>query len=79
MYSSLAYARMEVLAQAIGAAQSLDEKRLADYLHTATFQTIAGTIKFGPSDEQAESRVLVVQCQGIEGNSSTSSRCPVGR
>jgi branched-chain amino acid transport system substrate-binding protein len=30
--------------------------------------TIAGDMKFGPTGEQPESRVLLVQYQGIEGN-----------
>jgi branched-chain amino acid transport system substrate-binding protein len=63
-----AYARMQVIAQAVETTKSLDQKRLADYLHTATFKTIAGDMKFGPTGEQPESRVLLVQYQGIEGN-----------
>jgi len=63
-----AYARMQVLAQAIETTKSLDQKKLADYLHTATFPTVAGEMKFGPSGEQPKSRVLLVPYQGIEGN-----------
>jgi branched-chain amino acid transport system substrate-binding protein len=63
-----AYARMQVLAQAIEATKSLDQKRLAQHLHEATFETLVGVVKFGPSGEQAVPRVLFVQYQGIAGN-----------
>ncbi len=63
-----AYARMQVLAQAIEATNSLDQKRLAQHLHEATFETLVGTVKFGPSGEQAVPRILFVQYQGIAGN-----------
>ena len=63
-----AYARMQVLAQAIEATKSLDHKRLAQHLHEATFETLVGTVKFGPTGEQAVPRILFVQYQGIVGN-----------
>ena len=63
-----AYARMQVLAQAIEATNSLDQKRLAQHLHEATFETLVGTVKFGPSGEQAVPRILFVQYQGVAGN-----------
>ena len=63
-----AYARMQVLAQAIETTKSLDQKQLAQYLHEATFDTLVGKVKFGPSGEQAVPRILFVQYQGIAGN-----------
>lgn len=63
-----AYARMQVLAQAIEATKSLDQKTLAEYIHRTAFNTIVGDIKFGPTGEQAERRILFVQYQGIAGN-----------
>jgi branched-chain amino acid transport system substrate-binding protein len=63
-----AYARMQVLAQAIAATKSLDQKQLAQYLHEATFETLVGPVKFGPSGEQAVPRILFVQYQGIAGS-----------
>jgi branched-chain amino acid transport system substrate-binding protein len=63
-----AYARMQVLGEAITATRSLDQKVLAEYLHKAVFKTIVGDIKFGPSGEQSEPRNLWVQYRGIVGN-----------
>ncbi|MGO8919885.1 MAG: amino acid ABC transporter substrate-binding protein [Stellaceae bacterium] len=63
-----AYARMQVLGDAVTATGSLDQKVLADYLHKAVFPTIVGEVKFGPSGEQPEPRNLWVQYRGITGN-----------
>jgi branched-chain amino acid transport system substrate-binding protein len=63
-----AYARMQVLAQAIEATKSLDQAKLARHVHEATFETLVGTVKFGPTGEQAVPRILFVQYQGIAGN-----------
>ena len=42
-----AYAYMQVLQQAVEGAKSLDQQKLADYLRSHTFKTVAGDIKFG--------------------------------
>jgi branched-chain amino acid transport system substrate-binding protein len=68
-----AYARMQVLEQAIN---SLDQKLLAEYLHQTTFQTIAGEMRFGRTGEQPNSRILLVQYQGITGNSLEQFKAP---
>ena len=63
-----AYADLQVLGQAIEGAKSLDQEKLADYLRSHSFHTVAGTIKFGPNGEWTEPRVLAVQFQGVQGN-----------
>ena len=63
-----AYADMQVLQQAVEGAGSLDQQKLADYMHNHTFKTVVGDIAFGPSGEWTESRVLVVQFQNVKGN-----------
>ncbi|MBV9863485.1 MAG: amino acid ABC transporter substrate-binding protein [Alphaproteobacteria bacterium] len=71
-----AYARMEVLQQAIEATQSLDQDKLADYLRSHTFKTVAGDIAFGPNGEWAEARTLEVQFQGVEGSGLDQFKTP---
>jgi len=71
-----AYARMQVLEQGIEAINSLDQKLLAEYLHRTTFQTIAGEMRFGQTGEQPDSRILLVQYQGITGNSLDQFKAP---
>ena len=63
-----AYAEMQILGQAIKAVGSLDEGKLADYIHKNTFQTVVGDISFAPNGEWASPRLLLVQYRGIEGN-----------
>ena len=63
-----AYADMQVLQQAVEGAGSLDQQKLADYLRSHTFKTVAGDFSFGPSGEWTEARVLEVQFQNVKGN-----------
>ena len=63
-----AYAEMQVLEQAITAVGSLDEDKLAQYMHSHPFKTIVGDISFGPDGEWTEARPIFVQYHGIKGN-----------
>jgi branched-chain amino acid transport system substrate-binding protein len=62
------YAQLQVLGQAVEATKSLDDSRLAEYIHSTTFKTVVGDVAFGPRGEWAQSRVLQVQFQGVKGN-----------
>jgi len=62
------YGYLQVLGQAIEATKSLDDAKLIDYMHKATFKTILGDVKFGADGEWVQSRVLQVQFQNIKGN-----------
>lgn len=64
----LAYAQMQVVAQAVEATGSLDDAALISYARAATFQTVMGDVAFGPDGEWREPRVLQVQFQGIVGH-----------
>jgi branched-chain amino acid transport system substrate-binding protein len=63
-----AYADMQVLQKAIEETKSLDQQKLADYIRSHEFKTVAGPIKFGPNGEWTEARVLEVQFQNVKGN-----------
>ena len=43
-----AYGYLQVLQQAVEGTKSLDQAKLAEYLRTHTFETVAGPVKFGP-------------------------------
>src|SRR6202142_732938 len=64
----LAYAQMQVVAQAVEATGGFDDARLAAYTRSTTFDTAMGSITFGVNGEWAEPRVLQVQFQGITGH-----------
>ena len=64
-----AYANLQVLGEAVEGAKTLDQEKLADYIHTHPFKTIVGDIRFGPDGEWSKARVLEVQWQGIKSNS----------
>jgi branched-chain amino acid transport system substrate-binding protein len=70
------YAYLQVLGEAVAATKSLDQDKIAKYMHEATFKTIAGDVKFGAEGEWAKTRMLDVQYQHITGNSVESFRDP---
>ncbi len=51
-----AYAEMQVLGHAVTEVGSLDEDKLAQYMHSHPFKTIVGDISFGPDGEWTEAR-----------------------
>ncbi len=63
-----AYSAMQVYDQAITATKTLDNAKLAEYAHKATFDTIVGKIKFGAGGEWDTARLLFAQYQGVVGN-----------
>ena len=63
-----AYAKLQILGQAVVAIGSLDQNRLGDHLRTESFGTIVGDIRYAANGEWAKPRVLMVQFQGILGN-----------
>jgi branched-chain amino acid transport system substrate-binding protein len=63
-----AYARMQMLAQAIEGTQGLDDGKLADYFRAHTFNTIIGDVAFGKDGEWAAPRIVWTQFQNIRGN-----------
>ncbi len=60
------YAYIQVYGDAIAATKSLDDGKLADYIHKTTFKTINGDVKFGPGGEWAKSGMLQVQYHDIK-------------
>jgi branched-chain amino acid transport system substrate-binding protein len=63
-----AYAAMQVLEQAVKTTGSLDDGKLADYIHKTSFSTIVGDIKFDERGEWATPRLLMVQFRNIQGS-----------
>jgi branched-chain amino acid transport system substrate-binding protein len=70
----LAYAQMQVVAQAVQATGGFDDGSLSAYARGATFHTVMGDIRFGVNGEWAEPRVLQVQFQGISGHDVSQFR-----
>src|SRR5580692_11275765 len=58
------YAYMQVLGQAVEGAKSINDDKLADYLHNNEFKTIMGDFRFGKDGEWTKSAMLTVQYHG---------------
>lgn len=63
-----AYSELQVLGEAVSATRTLDNDKLARYMHSHTFQTIEGDIAFGPDGEWTEARPIWVQYHDIKGH-----------
>ncbi len=63
-----AYAYLQTLAAGVEGSKSLDDGKIADWLHKNPVKTMVGEIRFGPTGEWTTSQMLQVQYQGIKGN-----------
>jgi branched-chain amino acid transport system substrate-binding protein len=64
----LGYAAGQVLADAVEGTKSLDQVKLAKYMHTHPFHTVMGEISFGKDGEWTKSRTVETQFQGVTGH-----------
>jgi branched-chain amino acid transport system substrate-binding protein len=71
-----AYARMQMLAQAIEATRSVDDGKLADWFRANTFKTIIGDVAFGKDGEWAAPRIVWTQFQNVKGNDLAQFKDP---
>jgi branched-chain amino acid transport system substrate-binding protein len=63
-----AYAVGQLVAKAVTETKSLDDGKLADYLHNHTIDTVLGPLAFGADGEWVKSRMLFTQFQNVNGN-----------
>jgi branched-chain amino acid transport system substrate-binding protein len=68
-FPPLAYAAGQVLGEAVEGAKTLDQVKLAAYMHTHSFSTVVGDISFGKDGEWTKSRVVFTQFQHVSANS----------
>jgi branched-chain amino acid transport system substrate-binding protein len=64
-WSLFGYAQLQILDQAISAVDSIDQAKLADYMHKSRFKTVVGEVRFGPLGEWEKSRILFVQYRNV--------------
>ena len=70
------YAMGQMLEQAVNGTKSIDQKKLAQYLHTHTMETIVGPISYNKDGEWAKSRMLMIQFRGIVDKNLDQWRSP---
>ncbi len=64
-YIPFAYGALQILGDAVTATGGFDQKKIAQYIHTHTFSTVAGDVTFGPDGEWTKARVVTEQFRGI--------------
>jgi branched-chain amino acid transport system substrate-binding protein len=62
------YAAGQVLAQAVEGTNSLDQSKLAAYMHSHKFATVVGDIEYGKDGEWTEARTVFTQFQRVAPN-----------
>jgi branched-chain amino acid transport system substrate-binding protein len=67
-FAPFAYATGQVVAQAVEGAQSLDQDKPAQYMHSHGFHTIVGDIAFNEDGEWVKPRQVFTQFQNIKAN-----------
>ncbi len=65
LYVPFGYAGMQVLEQGVIGSGGLDQGKIADYLHSHTFKTVAGDMTFGPDGEWLKPGIIYTQFQHI--------------
>jgi len=63
-----AYARMQVIEQAVKATGGTNDDKLAEHLRKTTYKTVVGDVAFNDQGEWATAQVMAVQFQGVSGN-----------
>jgi branched-chain amino acid transport system substrate-binding protein len=71
-----AYSELQVLGDAVSKANTLDNDKLAQYMHSHPFHTIVGDLAFGPDGEWTKARPIWVQYHGIKGHGVDQFRGP---
>jgi branched-chain amino acid transport system substrate-binding protein len=59
------YAIGQMLEQAVNGTQSIEDAKLAAYLHKNEMRTVVGPIRFGKDGEWAQARVVQAQFRGV--------------
>jgi branched-chain amino acid transport system substrate-binding protein len=70
------YAGGQLIEQAVKAVGSLDEAKLAQWLHNNTIDTVAGPIKFGPDGNWAQNRIVMAQYRDVKDKDLEQFRHP---
>lgn len=63
-----AYASLQILGEAVVKTNGLDQKKLWEYIHANSFETVVGNVRFGADGEWVEPRLFTVQFRNIKGN-----------
>jgi branched-chain amino acid transport system substrate-binding protein len=67
-WAPFAYAALQILGEALTAVGTIDQDKIARYIHATAFATVVGDVKFGEIGEWVKARFLFIQYQNIAGN-----------
>jgi len=67
-YVPFGYATGQMLEQAVEGTKSLDPDKLAEYMHSHSFATVVGDLKFGEDGEWSKARIVFTQFRHVAPN-----------
>jgi branched-chain amino acid transport system substrate-binding protein len=75
-WAPFAYASLQILADAITGVGTIDQEKIARYIHKNAFTTVVGEVRFSEIGEWVKTRFLYIQYQDIHGNDIDQFRHP---
>lgn len=71
-----AYAYVQILGEAVEGAHTLDQAKLAHYIHTHTFDTVDGKFSFDKEGNAVQDRLLQIQFHNVVGHGIAQFKNP---
>jgi branched-chain amino acid transport system substrate-binding protein len=71
-----AYCYLQIIGQGVEGAKSLDQDKIADWLHHNELHTVLGNFRYGADGEWTESHFLTVQYRGVTGKTLDQFKDP---
>jgi branched-chain amino acid transport system substrate-binding protein len=67
-WAPFAYASLQILGETVTRVGTIDQEKIARYIHENAFATVVGDVRFDKTGEWVKTRFLFIQYQNIQGN-----------
>jgi branched-chain amino acid transport system substrate-binding protein len=67
-WAPFAYAALQIIGEAVTRVGTIDQAKIARYIHDHAFATVVGEVRFDELGEWVKTRFLFIQYQNIQGN-----------
>ena len=67
-WAPFAFASLQILGEAVTRVGTIDQEKIARYIHGKSFATVIGEVRFDEIGEWVKTRFLFIQYQNIQGN-----------
>ena len=67
-WAPFAYASLQIIGEAVTRVGTIDQEKIARYIHENAFSTVVGEVRFDEIGEWVKTRFLLIQYRNIQGN-----------